>query len=83
MIHTDTQFSFYQQLAILEADIRHTAEDLDEKQIDKFFDIELNAEKNTNGVSNGKKTKLGEESHVNVGYVSTDEKNGKPTTTHM
>lgn len=70
------------KLKLQEADVRHTAEDLEEKEIDKFFDIELNADqKHTNGVLNGK-TKGSDLAHINVGFVD-NEKNGKVLSTHM
>lgn len=72
-------------MKITDSDIRHTAEDIEQKEINKYFDIELNAGEKPgyeNGVANGKPSKK-DLAHINVGFIEAEEKGGKPTVTHM
>lgn len=72
-------------MKITDSDIRHTADDVEEKEVDQFFDIELQATHENGQLSNGTTHVIGDthtptdRSKENSAYVADVERNGVST----
>lgn len=75
----------FDKMIISDSDIRHTADDVEEKEVDQFFDIELQATHKNGQLSNGTTHVIGDthtdtdRAKYNSAYVADVERNGVST----
>lgn len=67
----------FDKMVISEADVRHTADDLPEKEVHDFFDIELKTAKNGEIINGTVSTEKNNVWNVNSGYETDEDQKGQ------